>query len=606
LLLGASQTGSNSPILGVRANSVPGIGGVGCGPRQEFIMGEHHRALGFNAAVEECAPDVNMTGGRDRLRTLKICKSCNKQLCNCEDRSEQLVVVPPKLAMVVELAGAAQLEVSLKPSKGPAFGSRSRSPKRIRVTPGNVEAPSRGDLLRSGLQVPHPGPLKPRSIQNRLEIGERTLTLKGLGACMVGHAFVASLIFNNQVALTRAWDGPGSVAPCRGSLIEDEFFVIRLHSDEKSLECARDIWKRLWLEISEIQKVLENLIQEEKKVNHSAAVVPGLSTPEIPERVVLSQSRWSVNLVRLYAHEALSVPRFHLDEEGQDTHQDLTSGRILIGAKRAETVIDADPEQIKLDCWARAHYEFTSLADTLVRVPLKANIPDGPTTLFLAGDNESFLVTSNDLILPDGSGACSPSLNSILFPRLPYPLHEAPKQRFVGKICRIPPLASEGRTSIIGGAGAYALPYARINEQWRWECTKNVSLFSDFRSEAVRLFSPTVCPLGLFNGSAPQTEEEAKQLSDAVSSKCDGCGACVDMADYMVAVDIEDIAKANSQERAERAATGSPLRGCLTLKPTMGKTVLMVSTGNSGAETGKEALQRAASEARYAWQNADF
>jgi ferredoxin len=133
-----------------------------------------------------------------------------------------------------------------------------------------------------------------------------------------------------------------------------------------------------------------------------------------------------------------------------------------------------------------------------------------------------------------------------------------------------------------------------------------VSLFSDFRSEAVRLFSPTVCPLGLFNGSAPQTEEEAKQLSDAVSSKCDGCGACVDMADEMLSVDIEDIAKANSQERAERAATGSPLRGCLTLKPTMGKTVLMVSTGNSGAETGKEALQRAASEARYAWQNADF
>lgn len=585
LLQHASQTGKNSPILGVSAHSTPGKDGIGCGPRQEPIMGEHHLALGFNASTEECAPDVNLSCGRKRLRAMKVCKSCFHVACTCDDE-KQTVLMPPKLAMLVELAGAAQMEVSLEPSKVPAYPStRRRSRSRSRDT--KHSKPTRGQFLQAGMRVPHLGALQPPSIIVKLERGERVLILTGLAACMVGHAFVASLINNGEVALTRVWDSTASVAPCRGSLPGEESFVIRLRSDEQSLLRAVAVWRDLWEEIKDIEDTLREQPEDDRV--------------QEPKRFIFSESRWAVNLVRLYAQGALSVPRFHLSEEGQTIHQDPTSGRILVGAKRADTPSDASSDDVILDCWARAHYEWTSLSDTLVAVPLRIDIPEGPTTLTITGDVTSPLVTAKDLRLTDGSNACAPNLELDLLPRLRHPVHEAPRQVFVGEIRRVPPLASEGNTGIIGGAAASALPFARINEQWHWNCVAGLDLLLKFPDEAKRLFAPTVCPRGLFSGRVPRTEEEAKQFSKVVSLRCDGCAACIDRADHMVSIDIEDIAKSDFIRRAERAAAGRPLRGCLQLQPVKGKTVLSVATGNSGAETGRKALMRAASEARAAW-----
>lgn len=597
LLQQASHTGKNSPLFAVSAHSLPGKNGIGLGPRQEAIMRMHHLSLGFNAGVEECAPDVVMSGGKSRLKAQKICQKCHMILCDC-DEDKQTVMMPPKLATFVHLAGAAQLDVIMEPESTPYFATssttttvRDRSRSRSRTRPASRAQLFRASFGSSASQDEDASASQQRCSVNVVqEDGERVLYLTGLGATLVGHAFVAALIEDNQIALTRVWDSSSAVAPGRGSLCKSEIFAVRILSDDDSMHKAIQVWRQLWEQVAGVEAELircQHVAEEDAE----------------PQRFTFEHKRWAVNLVRVYARDALAVPRFYLDEKQPTFHRDALTGRIILGAQRKPTSPDASPAEVLMDSWARSHYEWSALSDSLVAVPLMSDIPNGAVTLTLEGDSP--LVSAKDLRLDGGVRACSKMLNLDLFPRLRAPRHEAPKQKFKGHIKRIPPIASDGRTgSIIGGAAASALPYAKINEVWNWSCVEGLEVLLRHPREAERLFGDTVCPKGLFSGNAPSSQAEAEEMSRAVSAKCDGCGACVDAADHMIFVDIEDIPKSDCIARAERAAAGRPIRGSIKLTPLPNRTVINAATGNGGAETANHALQRAASEARLAWEHA--
>lgn len=575
LLQLATQTSKNNPLLALNAHTRPGKGGRGLGPRQEWLMSEHQSALGYNAAVEECAPDVNFTEGRERLRRVKVCCECDGLSCGCKAR-KRLALVPPKLMMTMDLLGSAQIESSLKLRSTPAFPERERSRSRSREErhPPTTRAEQHCAAM-AGTASSLTSPL----IEKKLEKGERILIFKGLGASLIGRTFVALLVESEEVALTRTWDSTAATAVLRGSL-EQAPFVVRIRPDEASLWRAEKYWHSLLREILMVENALKKTYDNEH--------------PE-PHRFVLTEKRYAVNLVRIYARDVLTVPRFHLCSKQPIIHQDEASGRLLVARSEATTMNI-------LNTWANAHYEWTALAETLVSIPLRPNIPSGPLTISLDKTTDDVLVKATDLKCIDDGNSIS-ELKMDILPRLPKPAHEVAPERFHGVIKRVSPSDSEGHCGyVFGGAAASALPFARINESWIWKCDFDV--LQKHPREAAQLFRPSVCPRGLFLGAAvPSSAAEASSMSARISASCDGCGACVDVADHMLFADIEDIDKTDYTALAERAAAGRPIKGVISLEPDNNKTVLLAATGNP-AEKGGAALLRAARELRVSWEHA--
>lgn len=559
VILRASQAASHNPQQAMSGRCDDNVDGRG--PRQEPLLRMLLSSLGYNIVTEEHSPSAIWSGCEHRLHKLEVCKRCKTVTCACKNYSKTQLMVPEQLKLADDLAR--QQHMQIKYVKGRPVPIIAGLGKKHRGTPATAR-----QLQRAALRACRPS--RAPTCRGTLEVQasaieeEMIACLRGRGARVLGRILLTQMQDNTTNPVVAVED---IEERCNQNPFEYKFRLLTelKATPAENLHVLLDGVKCFQEEIQELEKTVD--IQW-----HGVLRVEFKKT-----------SRLAVNLVRLYARDLLPVKHFVLSENQENRFRSRKSGRLV-------PFVPVDhPDVSQADLWQEAHYEATALAETLQAVPIDESVPAGTCTLEIPRKKGDNVVNAGDLVLNKGDVRLSKDTDLVILP--------------------VPPDAGVSRQSVIisgsidvlspvEGAPFSALPHARINNKWVVEA--DVEVLSACPCEKSRLLDGNVCHRNLLGEASKVLEKaraEGKKKIRLVEERCDGCGACVHLADHMpVLRNIEDLSVCDRTNEKTRL----PLRGTLTLRADASVTVLECSTGTRNS-TACDVLRRAANAILYDW-----
>jgi hypothetical protein len=267
--------------------------------------------------------------------------------------------------------------------------------------------------------------------------------------------------------------------------------------------------------------------------------------------------RLEINLLRLYARDLLPVKHFLLDEDGNGGFRSRATGRLL-----PMPPLDDNPSDVEL--WTEAHYESTALAEALGCLALGEAVAVGRADVEIPLCTAHGTVRASDLRV---GGVVASRVDTDVLP-LPPNAGISARPVTVGGVVE--------ERSPVEGAPFSALPYARVNSAWRVEA--DARLLMEHPRELHRLLDGNVCHRGLLKGASTMLALSTSDTVALATDGCDGCGACVHLADHMPVLlpDIEELPPLKMLEECARL----PIRGSLRLvEENPGTTVLEACSG---------------------------
>ena len=543
VILRASQAAAHHPYAGVSGRCDDD--GDGRGPRQEPLLRMLLSSLGYDTTTEEQSPAAVWSGCGHRLCTLAVCSECMTVTCPCTDRNETFLRVPEQLVVADGLARQQHLQLCYQEGEPvPVVGAE---PRQHEGTPATSQ-----ELHRAAVEAaaPRRAPLGPGTLgfEEDEESGESTVKLSGRGARVVGMALLDRLQ-ENAVAAVEDVEERG-----RGDPFEYVFRTLEPRRVQPGLEA-----------------ILDATVQLAEETAGGTVTSGGIWMARLSRG-----PRLEANLMRLYARDLLPVKFFALDDDKGGFRSRVT-GRLL-----PTPPLDVIPTGA--DLWREAHYESTALAEALAAVPLGAAIPPGRAEVVVPKATLHGMVRASDLRI-NGRPACACDVEVLPLP--PNAGTSLLPVKVSGVVCELSP---------VEGAPFSALPYARVNSEWT--VVADVTALRQHPKETARLLNGEVCHRGLLGNAAAVVQSAAGSV-ELAKERCDGCGACVHLADHMpTLVDIEDL---SALARLEEAAH-LPLRGALRLVENDTVTVLEACSGSD--EPPRSVLVRAAAAVVSDWRPA--
>jgi hypothetical protein len=388
---------------------------------------------------------------------------------------------------------------------------------------------------------------------------ESVVTLSGRGARVVGMALLDKLQEGGDVAVEDVEERGRS---------EPFEYIFRTSS-------PRSVCRTLELMLDGAAAAAEEL-EELKKIGAERSRGSGVwRSPRLR-----AAPRLEINLLRLYARDLLPVKHFLLDEDGNGGFRSRATGRLL-----PMPPLDENPSDVEL--WREAHYESTALAEALGCLALGEAVAVGRAEVEIPLRTLHGTVRASDLRV---GGAVASRVDTDVLP-LPPDAGISARPVTVGGVVE--------ERSPVEGAPFSALPYARVNSAWRVEA--DARLLREHPRELRRLLDGNVCHRGLLKGSSATLALGSSDTVALAAEGCDGCGACVHLADHMPMLlpDIEDLPPLEMLEECARL----PIRGSLRLvEEEPGTTVLEACSGTDEHPMG--VLLRAAGALELDWRPA--